>query len=184
MSRLSVGMQLPDFEFKTSTGAVKSVTADVLGRRTVFWAIRYLGCPICRYDIHVLAQKYARLQEKGVQLYVVLQSDPAVIEEGLRDADIPFDIICDPEMTIYRQFEIPVAADMKQLGGATPELLQRLQDKGKAAAACGFSHGKYEGDEMQLPAVWVVEADGVLSYVRYGEAVADIPTPDELIAML
>ena len=65
-----------------------------------------------------------------------------------------------------------------------PEQLERLQTKGKAAAEAGFSHGKYEGDELQLPAVWVVEADGTLSYVKYGEAVADIPTPDELIAML
>ncbi len=184
MSRLTAGMRLPDFSFQTSNGALKCVETDVLGKRTVFWVIRYIGCTICRYDIHVLAQKYSRLQEKGVQLFVVLQSDPKNVQEELKDADIPFDIICDPEMHIYKQFEIPTAADMKQLGGTTPELLQRLQNKGKAAAACGFSHGKYEGDEMQLPAVWVVEADGTLSYIKYGEAVADIPTPDELIAML
>lgn len=183
MSKLSVGMQLPNFEFKTSTGAVRSVAADVTGKRTVFWVIRYIGCTICRYDVHVLAQKYAELQEKGVQLFVVMQSDPAIVQEELKDAGIPFDIVCDPEMAIYKQFEILPAADMKAMAG-TPEQLERLQAKGKAAAEAGFSHGKYEGDELQLPAVWVVEADGTLSYVKYGEAVADIPTPDELIAML
>jgi len=102
---------------------------------------------------------------------------------NLKDAGIPFDIVCDPEMAIYKQFEILPAADMKAMAG-NPEQLERLQTKGKAAAEAGFSHGKYEGDELQLPAVWVVEADGTLSYVKYGEAVADIPTPDELIAML
>ena len=128
-------------------------------------------------------RKFPALQAKGVQLYVVMQSDPAVIQEELKEVNIPFDIVCAPEMAIYKQFEIPVAADMNAMAG-TPEQRERLQAKGKAASACGFSHGKYEGDEMQLPAVWIVEADGTLSYVKYGEAVADIPTPDELIAML
>lgn len=183
MAKLHVGDKLPDFAFKTAYDVTKTVEKDVLGKKTVFWVIRYIGCTICRYDVHVLAQLHEQFKAKGVQVFVVMQSDPAIVREELKDAGIPFDIVCDPDMAIYKQFEIPCAADKAELAGA-PEMLARLQTKAAAAGACGFVHGAYEGDEMQLPAVWVVEADGTLSYCKYAEAVADIPTPAELLEIL
>lgn len=184
MAKLHIGEMLPDFAFSTANGKNMTVANDVLGKKTVFWVIRYIGCTICRYDVHMLAQLYPQFQAKDTEVLVVMQSDPAIVREELKEANIPFEIVCDPEMNIYKQFEIPCAADKAELGGKDPALLQRLQVKSAAAKECGFVHGAYEGDEMQLPAVWVVEKDGKLSYVKYGEAVADIPTPAELLETL
>lgn len=181
--KLHVGAKLPDFTFKTAYDVTKSVANDVYGKKTVFWVIRYIGCTICRYDVHVLARLHEQFKAKGAQVFVVMQSDPAVVREELKEAGIPFDIVCDPSMAIYKQFEIPCAADKTELAGNEAQMA-RLQVKGAAAKACGFVHGAYEGDEMQLPAVWVVEADGTLSYCKYAEAVADIPTPEELLEIL
>ena len=183
MAKLHVGDKLPNFEFKNAYDVTKTVEKDVLGKKTVFWVIRYIGCTICRYDVHVLAQLHEQFKAKGVQVFVVMQSDPAIVREELKEANIPFDIVCDPAMAIYKQFEIPCAADKAELGGNEAQMA-RLQVKGAAAKGCGFVHGAYEGDEMQLPAVWVIEADGTLSYCKYAEAVADIPTPAELLEIL
>lgn len=181
MAKLQVGQKLPNFSFINSFEQEKSVEKDVLGKKTVFYALRYIGCTMCRYDVHVLAQKHAEFVAKGAQLFVVMQSDPAVVREDLKDAEVPFDIVCDPEMKIYKKFEILPAASMEAMGGTDKE---RLAAKFAAVQASGFSHGKYEGDELQLPAVWVVEADGTLSFVKYAESLVDIPTADELLEIL
>ena len=34
------------------------------------------------------------------------------------------------------------------------------------ATACGIKHGKYEGNEQQLPAVFVMDGERRLSYVK------------------
>ena len=133
MAKLHVGDKLPNFEFKNAYDVTKTVEKDVLGKKTVFWVIRYIGCTICRYDVHVLAQLHEQFKAKGVQVFVVMQSDPAIVREELKDANIPFDIVCDPAMAIYKQFEIPCAADKAELGGNEAQMA-RLQVKGAAAA--------------------------------------------------
>lgn len=181
MAKLQVGQKLPDFSFINADEQEKSVEKDVLGKKTVFWVLRYIGCTMCRYDVHVLAQKHAQFVEKGAQIFVVMQSDPAVVREDTKDANIPFDIVCDPEMKIYRQFDIKPAESMEAMGGTDKE---RLAAKFAEVQASGFTHGRYEGDELQLPAVFVVEEDGTLSYVKYAESIVDLPTAAELLGML
>ena len=86
MAKLHVGDKLPNFEFKNAYDVTKTVEKDVLGKKTVFWVIRYIGCTICRYDVHVLAQLHEQFKAKGVQVFVVMQSDPAIVREELKEA--------------------------------------------------------------------------------------------------
>jgi hypothetical protein len=60
----------------------------------------------------------------------------------------------------------------------------RLQAKIEKVKAAGFVHGKYEGDENQLPAMVIVEPDGVISYAHYAKNSLDMPTVDEALAKL
>lgn len=65
MSKISVGQMMPDFQVLTSveeeTGLHKLIkNAD----KTILWVLRYIGCPTCRYDVHILAQNYSRYTEK------------------------------------------------------------------------------------------------------------------------
>ena len=70
MAKLYVGDKLPNFEFKNAYDVTKSVEKDVLGKKTVFWVIRYIGCTICRYDVHVLAQLHEQFKAKGAQVII------------------------------------------------------------------------------------------------------------------
>ena len=56
--------------------------------------------------------------------------------------------------------------------------------KGEKAAACGFSHGDYEGNEQQLPAMFIVDEDGTVLYAHYARSIMDMPSVDEVLAML
>ena len=180
MAKLQKGDKMPNFTFHTAYEEGKTVNG-VLKGKTVFWVLRYIGCTVCRYDVHMIAQRYAEFQAKGSQVFVVMQSDPAHVRGDLKETKLPFDIICDEKMEIYQALEINPAESMDALGGGQ---LERLQAKGAEAAKCGFVHGDYEGNEQQLPAFFIVEEDGTVSYAHYAANIMDMPTVDEALALL
>ena len=95
------------------------------------------------------------------------------------ESPLPFDIICDPSQSLYKEFEI----------GSVAEKADLFDEEGKkfiaAIKASGeFPHGKYEGDELQLPASFVVDRDLNVVYSRYGKRANDVISPDDLASVL
>jgi Peroxiredoxin len=170
---------MPDFTFDTvyETGlALKDIA--VKAKKTAIIFLRYYGCTLCQYDIHVLAQNYDKLTANGGQIFIVLQSNPVKLAEKLPKGSLPFEIICDPDQVLYKKFEIQPAASMVKLGDG-----KTMLKIGKATKA-GFKHGDYEGEELQLPAVFVIDESGILNYVHYGKSAGDIPDISELELLL
>lgn len=176
MARLNVGEVFPNFTVDTSSKNQVTIQ-ELVKQKTVFWVIRYIGCTVCRYDVHLLAQKYDEIKDKGYELYVVMQSNQEHVQKDLKEASIPFDIICDPKMEIYNTLDIVPAKTQEELIGD----LEALQAKGKKAGECGFVHGDYEGDELQLPALFVVDENCKVTYSHYGKHITDMPSVDELV---
>ncbi|WP_050617748.1 peroxiredoxin-like family protein [Intestinimonas massiliensis (ex Afouda et al. 2020)] len=180
MPKLTVGTQMPDFTFDTpfESGRTLAETAGKTAGKTALVFLRYYGCTLCQYDIHQFTAQYDKIAATGGQMLVVLQSDPAKLAGQMKPGDLPFDIVCDPEQKLYKKFEIAPAeskakmADLKTMG------------KIAKATAGGFKHGDYEGDELQLPACFVMGPDRVLSYAHYGVSAGDVPTPQELVELL
>ena len=181
--KINVGDRIPDLVCDTNEREGLHMH-EVLKGKTVLWVLRYIGCPTCRLDVHLIAQRYGEFAAKGAQVFAVMQSDRAHIENDLRatGAVLPFEIICDPDQKIYEELEImPGAPD-----GPPPEgeVLERLIEKVKAAEAEGFVHGDYEGNEQQLPALFILDETGAAVYARYARDPMDMPTVDEVLAML
>ncbi len=178
MPKLTVGATLPDFTFDTpfAQGRTMAQTAAAVQGKTALVFLRYYGCTLCQYDIHQFLVEHAKIAATGGQMLVVLQSDPAKIAGQQGPEALPFDIICDPEQKLYKEFDIRPAKS--KLG------MVNLKTIGKLSKAKAFTHGEYEGDELQLPAVFVVTPDMKLTHVHYGTAAGDVPTPEELAELL
>jgi len=179
MPKLTVGSVMPDFTYQTpyAAGLTLAETAAA-ARKTALVFLRYYGCTLCQYDIHQLAEKHDALTANGGQVLVVLQSDPAALAQQLPEGSLPFAIVCDPDQALYQQFAIGSAADMPELvGGSTMMKVTR-------AKAAGFQHGEYEGNELQLPAVFVMDGSRTLTFAHYGKNAADLPSPDALALLL
>lgn len=155
--------------------------AEILQGRTVFWILRYIGCTVCNYDIHLLRERYQEFASLGVQVFVVMQSDTAHVQADLGEETLPFTIICDEEKAFYRALEIEPAKTEQELVGKNKE---RLDEKAQKAEALGIRHGDYEGDELQLPALFVVEENGEISYAHYAAELMDMPGTDEILDIL
>ena len=84
--RFKVGDYFPDFIFNTAYRKNLQVH-EILNKETVFWCIRYIGCPVCRYDVHCIKEKYAEIQKKNAQVFVVMQSDQKHIQDVIKEGD-------------------------------------------------------------------------------------------------
>ena len=184
MAKLFVGDKMPNFTFQTESETGVTTEKVLQGGRTVFWVLRYIGCTTCRWDVHQISLNYDKFKEKGAQVYVVMQSDPAVVREDLKDSPLPFHIICDQDQEIYKTLEIRATETREERQPKTPEDIAKWEAKIAKVRASGFVHGKYEGNEQQLPAMFVVEPDGTVIYAHYAENSIDMPSVDEMLEIL
>ena len=125
MAKLHVGDKMPFFTFQTESQSGLTTESVLRNGRTVFWVLRYIGCTTCRYDIHQIAAYYEEFQKRGVQVYVVMQSDPAVVQEDLKDSPLPYHIICDQSQMIYQTLEIPATATKEERMPTLPEPVRK-----------------------------------------------------------
>lgn len=173
--KLTVGSKMPEFTVMTSKQ--DELVLKDFENKTIFWVIRYIGCTVCRLDVQLLKNKFDEIKAKGYDLYVVMQSD----KQHVSEIELPFEIILDPDFKVYNALEIAPASSKEELLG---DSLEALKTKGALAATYGFSHGDYEGNELQLPALFIVDKDSTVTYAHYGKNIMDMPTVDELIEML
>ena len=179
MAKLLLGEQMPDFSFCTPFTSDRRLSETAAAApKTALLFLRYYGCTLCQYDIHLLAEHHSRITENGGRLLVVFQSDAQHLAGQLTEDSLPFELICDPDQELYRAFAIEPAGSMEQLADAAA--LEKLAK----ARELGLSHGEYEGNELQLPAVFVIDSDRRILFAHYGASAGDIPTPDQLAGLL
>lgn len=177
--KLAVGEKMPDFTYKTPFAENQNLIDTVKkASKTAIVFLRYFGCTLCQLDMHELAKNYADITSNGGQVLVVLQSKPEGIASQITKDTFPFDIICDPEASLYKRFAIePATSKLKMASLGTISKINK-------AKKAGFTHGEYEGDELQLPAAFVLTNDCTITYAHYGKNVSDLPTPSELKELL
>ena len=118
---------------------------------------QYYGCTLCQLDIREYANAYDRIKAKDAQLLVVLQSPASTINAQMKKEDLPFDIICDPDMGLYKEFELGVAASKEEM--IRPEDMPKMGEKRAKMEEYGLSHGAYEGEEMQFPGYFLLDSE-------------------------
>ena len=182
MGRISVGEKMPDFCFNTGFENNKHLS-DYLQGKTVLWVLRYIGCTTCRYEAHLINQRYGEFTAKNAKVLMVMQSDQEHIQKDLDQygEKFAFDIVCDPEMKIYKELEILPGTSKEAMRGPHPE---KLMEKIAKIREAGFVHGDYEGDELQLPAMFILDEEGTVVYAHYAEYGSDMPSIDEVLEML
>lgn len=177
--RYQVGDTFPNIPFQTATQTNQQVY-DHLENTTIFWVLRYIGCTVCRLDIQEIAKKYDQFLEKNAKVYVVLQSDQAHVQKDLEDHPLPFEIICDPKMKFYEELDVRPAKNKLELAGNVFQTVSKLRKTKKE----GLEHGDYEGNELQLPALFIVSSDHKIQYAHYAKSISDMPSVEEVLQKL
>ncbi len=179
MSKLENGIILENFTFDTPFAKNKTLY-DVVSKsndKTAILFLRYYGCTLCQMDIHYLIKEYDKIKSTGNQVIIVLQSKPDTINATATSDDFPFEIICDPNGLLYEKYEVnPGTSEADMLGENTMIKVER-------AIAGGFEHGEYEGNELQLPASFIIDKNCKVIYSHYGTSVDDTPSVAEIVEL-
>ena len=141
---VTIGTIVPDFHFQTADGSGQLSEELRKAEKTLLIFSRYLGCPFCQLDLLSYCEEYIRFQEKHTQILLVLQSAPETIRRQTLLPAIPFSIICDPDMELYRLFQIPSAKSTLSMMALNGKFLKKTA----ALLKRGLKHGAYEGNEQ------------------------------------
>ncbi len=183
MAKIEAGCKLADFTFNTPFESDVKLSEKVKGAdKTVLLFLRYYGCTLCQLDMREYANAYARFKEKNAQLLVVLQSPASTINAQMKQGDLPYDIVCDPDMGLYKEFELGVAASKEAM--IRPEDLPAFAAKREKMAEYGLEHGAYEGEEMQFPGYFILNSELDVLEAHRATSILGMPSVDEMIAKL
>jgi len=169
-AKLEIGENAPDFNYDTPWESGKGFYESVGKKSAVLVFLRYLGCPICHNDMANLKREIGLINKKRAALFVIIQSSPSTVASLTKKQDWPFTIICDPKGVLFQLYHVEPGGILKYMHPAG--LIAAIR-----ATFKGYKHGKFEGKETQLPAVFVVDGNRALKYVHYGRHIADTPSP-------
>lgn len=176
---VTTGEKAIDFHYQNPFGGENTLSEKVkAAKKTCLIFLRYYGCTICQLDMKAYREQYAKFTDKDAQILLVLQSQPSTIAGGIDENYFGFEIACDPQQELYKAYQI--ASAKNKLGLASIKTIKKMQ----AAKKSGLEHGAYEGNEMQLPAVFVLDSDMNVLYAHRAKNAGDMPEIDELVAKL
>ena len=181
-------MKAIDFTFNTPFMQGLRLSQEVKkANRTFLIFLRYFGCRSCQVDMIDLAAAKLAFQAKNAQVFVVLQSTPEIAAEGSTRFDLPFGIICDPEGELYKLYEVGSAGSADAMAernrNAAPDAAAKLNAKRAKFDEYKLEHGAYEGDEYQLPAYFMLDADMNILRSHRAQSLGDMPTAEEYVEM-
>jgi peroxiredoxin len=176
--KLKVGDSMPGFKYSTAFDSNLNYLGEIRGKKAALFFLRYYGCTVCQFDLMEIEEHIDEFVKNDIDLKVVLQSDPGKLRENLKKNSLSYDIICDSDMELYNRFEIePAKSKLKLVSSGVVRKLVR-------AKKAGLKHGEYEGEELQLPAVFAVDKSGKIIYSKYAKNLVDIPSARELLEIM
>ena len=174
-AKLRVADKAPDFKFESPWDKERKFY-EITGKRpAVLVFLRYIGCPVCQLAMADIKRDINLIEKKGAALFVVLQSSSSNIASVTKKEDWPFTIISDPQGNLFEQYNVEPGGILKYLHPAGLIAVIRATVK-------GYMHGKFEGKETQLPAVFIVTPEKIITYAHYGNNIGDIPSPEIIAA--
>ncbi|NMB44354.1 MAG: redoxin domain-containing protein [Clostridiales bacterium] len=173
--KLEVGQYMPNFLYNTPYNENINYLENIKGKKSVLLFLRYYGCTVCQLDLIEIQENIGEFNKRNIDIKVVLQSSIENMKKNLEQKPLDYEIICDPLGELYKKFDIKPAKSKIKLGGGNT--LKKIQRARKA----GLKHGEYEGDELQLPAIFIVDESGKIIYSHYAENVAGIPRAKDIL---
>ncbi|WP_291115550.1 peroxiredoxin family protein [Flavobacterium sp. UBA6135] len=166
--KLKVGDKSPDFEAIDTNGDTLKLS-NYKGQKVMIAFFRYAGCPVCNFRVHDLIENYDSILSKGYKIIAIYESDNVTLKEYLSETKVPFPIIGDPNLKLYKEYGVQKSF-WKMLGSAFKK--QPMQAMKKGGKLFSKKH-KRDGSLSRIPADFLVDENGILTTVHYGNNIGD-----------
>lgn len=171
-SRLSPGDCLPVVHLRSTRDEIVAVPDPT--RIVHLQFRRFAGCPVCSLHLREFVRRQRELDSRGIREIVLFHATP----EALRThhADIPFDLVADPERRLYRDF------------GVEPSLRSVLHPAAwwpaiRGVLTRGMAVPESVASALNLPADLLIAPDSRIIASHYGRHADDQWSLDEVLAL-
>ena len=166
--QLKVGDKAPYFEAIDTNGDTIN-TDQYKGQKILIAFFRYAGCPVCNFRVHELIENYDSIHSKGYKIIAIYESNNNTLRDYLTETPVPFPVIGDPKLNLYRKYGVEKSF-WKMLGSAFKKQPKTAMKKGRKLFAKKY---KRDGKLTRLPADFIVDENGNLKKIHYGNNIGD-----------
>jgi len=181
MTHLNAGDTIEPHQLTALSG--ESVPVPDAGQLVHLELRRFAGCPVCNLHLRSVVVRNDELRAAGVREVVVFHSSAEELRKY--QAELPFDVIPDPDRKLYTEFGVESKPKAILSPGAWPAIFRGL-GRSIAATVRGKEHAppvKPGGGSTGLPGDVLIAADGRVIASKYGEHAYDQWTVDEVLAL-
>jgi thioredoxin-dependent peroxiredoxin len=164
--RLKATLPVPDFSVTDLEGEVVN-PATYAGRRLWLILTRFAACPFCALRLRTGMDRFDSITAAGVDVLVVFPSAERRVQQFARKYSPPFRLVADPDQKVFEAFgsetswagELRTAINVPKVFGAL------VKTRMNPLAVDDAIH--------RMPSEYLVEPDGTIGAVHYGESMDD-----------
>jgi thioredoxin-dependent peroxiredoxin len=167
--KLKANEKAPEFELKSAQGEIISLS-KYKGKTVLLAFFRFAGCPVCNFRIHALMENYTKMQEQQIEIIAVFESGNELLAAYSKDANIPFPIIGNHELSLYKEYGVQKSV-LKMMNTMLKKAPKQQMKKGEAL----FNKKKYkqDGSMTRMPADFLIDSTGKIQIAHYGKFIGD-----------
>ncbi len=172
--KLKTGNVAPLFNMPDMNG--NDVSLETWRGQPVFLSFfKWATCPLCNLRIREIMHHFVEFEARNMQIIGVFHSPAAKLREHMTEQSLPFPLIADPEMQLYKQYGVT-----QSLWGVMRGSL-RVNDFAKI-----ISHGLLEAKMPDvsmnvIPANFLIDGQGIIQTAYYGRDIGDHLALEEIL---
>lgn len=165
--KLKINQPAPDFTV-TDTSGIEVSLRKLKGNKIYLIFERNVGCPVCNLHFHELTKRANYFAERGIKVILIYESVREKLTEYLNGSNYPFYFVPDPHNELYAKYCVD-RSFVKVMKGLTRGLLS----KAMAGSKLFKKPMKQDGHIATIPAEFLIDEQGNLSVVHYGNFLGD-----------
>jgi len=162
--KLEVGRKAPEFEIKSLDGKVYNLKM-MKGKKFMLSFYRYASCPFCNLRVSFLMDLHQRLNLDD-QMIGIFQSTEEDMMTYVGQQCPEFPIASDYERKYYKAYGVDTSLMAYIVGAMRLKTLLEAYRK-------GFHISRSMGPKTTVPADFLIDEKGIITYAYYGHDISD-----------
>ena len=167
--QLKKGNDAPTFTVVAANGETIELE-NYRGKKVFLAFFRYASCPVCNFRMNEIIQNYEAIQAKGYVFIAVFESSNPTLHDYLKETEVPFPIIGDPELELYKKYGVQ-RSFWRMVGSMFNKKTKSNLKEGKVLVK--GKNLKRDGNMSRIPADFILDENGKITIAYYGKNISD-----------
>ncbi len=169
---LNKGDKAPDFTVKNQMGKSIQLKEELKKGSVVLVFYRGQWCPYCNKQLSALQDSLSMITDKGAQLIAVSPEKPENIFKTVEKTNATYSVVSDNKLEIMNAYKVTYALD--------EVMTKKFKGYGMDLNEINGSNG----NNLPIPAVYIINKSGIITYRYFDENYAKRPSVKEILSLL